>query len=277
MISIIIPMYNAEKYIARCLDSVLAQTYTDWEVIIVDDGSTDRSLRICRGYEERDERINWRSQRNRGVGSARNIGMKIAKGESIFFLDADDYLLPYTLDTFYKAWVENHFPIIVGSVVRVSPKGVLRNENLYFLYPELWKGPEKWHWIGYADRNGITEHVWDYLKTHNDYIISHCWGRLYERGFLECHNLQFPEGVKVGEDGAFNIRCLVYADCIMIINEPLYCFQIHKDSSSVVAINNDLLDLKPLQDALIDYFSSRVKASIIDLEKVTIAWGKKNG
>lgn len=90
MVSIIIPVYNVEKYLHICLDSVLAQTYTDYEVILVNDGSKDDSGKICEEYVKRDKRFSLISQDNKGLASARNTGIKAAKGKYIYFIDSDD-------------------------------------------------------------------------------------------------------------------------------------------------------------------------------------------
>ena len=92
MISVIIPVYNAEPYLNRCIDSVLASAYSDFEIILVNDGSTDCSPEICRAYAENDIRVVFLSQENRGVSSARNLGLEAARGEWIVFLDSDDFI-----------------------------------------------------------------------------------------------------------------------------------------------------------------------------------------
>lgn len=98
MISIVIPVYNVEKYLAECVDSVLAQTYTDWEAILVDDGATDSSGRMCDEYAKKDSRIRVIHRENGGLSAARNTGLNAARGEYVYFLDSDDYILPRTLE-----------------------------------------------------------------------------------------------------------------------------------------------------------------------------------
>lgn len=98
LVSVIIPVYNVEAYLTECIDSVLAQTYPDMEIILVDDGSTDASGKICDSYENQDSRITVIHQENRGLSEARNTGLDRAKGEYIYFLDSDDWILPETLE-----------------------------------------------------------------------------------------------------------------------------------------------------------------------------------
>ena len=98
MISVIIPVYNVEKYLAECVNSVLAQTYTDWEIILVDDGATDSSGAICDEYAAKDPRILVIHRENGGLSAARNTGLKAARGEYVYFLDSDDYIEPHSLE-----------------------------------------------------------------------------------------------------------------------------------------------------------------------------------
>lgn len=99
LISVIIPVYNVEKYLRQCIDSVLVQTYENFEIILVDDGSTDSSLQICEEYRNRDYRVSVYTQENGGQSRARNLGFKYAKGEYVYFLDSDDWILRHTLET----------------------------------------------------------------------------------------------------------------------------------------------------------------------------------
>lgn len=113
MISVIIPLYNKSKSICRCLDSVITQSYTDWECVIVDDGSTDDSSQLCKSYT--DNRIRYIYKENGGVSSARNKGFEEAKGDYVLFLDADDYLLPKGLEVLKQLVDKYNIPVAVGN------------------------------------------------------------------------------------------------------------------------------------------------------------------
>ena len=110
-ISIIIPVYNAEKYLAQCIESIIKQTYSNLEIIIINDGSTDRSLEICNFYKENDQRIVVFNQNNSGVSVARNKGLDISNGEFIMFVDADDWLNADFVESLYKV-CEEHVLVI---------------------------------------------------------------------------------------------------------------------------------------------------------------------
>ncbi len=242
MISVIIPVYNAEKFIGRAIQSVMRQTYTDFELIVIDDGSTDNSLTEIGKAKRHNTTVI--TQANAGVGAARNAGMKYANGDLIFFLDADDYIMPHALQTLYNEYEITKAPITVGGAFKQMPAGdIIKNTapismgNFRTLL---------------LSKNDISACVRAYLLTNDVYMVSHCWGRLYEKKFLDDHNIRFIN-TKVGEDGVFNITCLTIADEVAVINEPIYCFQMHNDSSSITAIKNDQHDLEPLQTALRTY------------------------
>ena len=116
MISVIIPIYNSEKYLSKCISSVLEQTYKDLELILVDDGSTDNSLNICNDFAERDSRIVVVHQKNAGVSAARNNGLKNAKGDFITFVDSDDYVENDWLELLFKAITEKNAEVAVCGI-----------------------------------------------------------------------------------------------------------------------------------------------------------------
>lgn len=260
MISIIMPVYNAEKYVGRAIESVLAQTYENYELIIVNDGSTDMSAEICKRYK--DKRIYSTTQPNRGVSAARNVGMLVARGELFLFLDADDYLKSCALQRLYAAHVDTGCSIAIGGVLRVAPEDKAYMDTSCF--------PSEVY-----DENKIGHRILNYLESLDDPVVSHCWGRLYSRSLIEANSIKFAEGIKVGEDGAFNIRCLTYAKYVAILKEPLYCFQTTKDSSSRKAIKERQMNLLPFQNALVYYFRIRVDSGMEELYNKTMAWGNR--
>ena len=130
-VSVILPVYNVEKYLKECLDSILNQTLQEIEVICVDDGSTDRSLEILREYEKKDKRVIVLTQENKGAGAARNKGLAIAKGEYLSFLDSDDFFASGMLEEAYRRCVEKKAQICVYQVLRYNEK---TKETVYKSY-----------------------------------------------------------------------------------------------------------------------------------------------
>ena len=117
-VSIIIPVYNVEKYLPKCLESVLGQTYADLEIICVDDGTPDRSAAVILSYAEKDRRINLISQENQGLSGARNTGINAATGKYIVFLDGDDWIDPETVETAVNKAEENNTDVVMWGYVR---------------------------------------------------------------------------------------------------------------------------------------------------------------
>ena len=120
LISVIVPVYKVEKYLNQCIESVLAQTYQNLEIILVDDGSPDRSGEICEEYAKKDTRIRVLHKSNGGLSTARNTGLQIISGAYIAFLDSDDYLAPDMYETLYRELIENDADIAVCGFVKIS-------------------------------------------------------------------------------------------------------------------------------------------------------------
>lgn len=180
IISVIVPVYNVEKFICRCIDSILAQTFTDWELILIDDGSKDASGRICDEYAAKVERIRVFHKENGGVSSARNLGLDHARGEWITFIDSDDYIE----ENFLKSFEGNlDADLIIGSAVSLdNEKGTFEvvsspSEGLY-IFPST-----------------ISSSLFSKSIFHSP------WGKLFRK---ECiGNLRFDTKMKTGEDTHF--------------------------------------------------------------------------
>ena len=124
LISIIIPVYNAEKYLRQCLDSIINQTYTNFEVLLVNDGSTDSSGMICQEYVENDSRFRYFEKENGGASSARNLGLERSGGAYITFIDSDDWVTPEYLEVLYTTLKENDVDISISSFKLFEPDGI---------------------------------------------------------------------------------------------------------------------------------------------------------
>ena len=131
MISIIVPIYNAELYLNRCIESILNQTFKDFELILVNDGSIDNSLNICNSYAKIDSRIKVIDKNNEGPGFSRNAGLKIAKGEYIGFVDSDDYISPLMYESMYKSAVKHQADIVQCGYIKVDEKGKVLTKSNY--------------------------------------------------------------------------------------------------------------------------------------------------
>lgn len=210
MVSIIIPIYNSEKYLRRCIDSVLWQTYLNWELLLVNDGSKDASLKICMEYAAKDSRIKLISKLNGGVSSARNKGIHLAQGEFICFIDSDDYIDKDMIMKLIIAMNESNTDIIICGIKRI-----IKTKEEIFISPSKIIHDKKDICLFVAD---------NYLK----WLISSPCGKLYKRSLLPA-NL-FNEEFSLGEDLQFNIEYFERINSMTIIDEPLYCYTTNNSS-----------------------------------------------
>ena len=231
-ISVIIPVYNAEKYLGECLDSVLSQTFVNLEIICVNDGSTDNSLDILREYAEKDNRITIINKQNQGAATARNAGLKKATGEYVIFFDSDDFMSERTLEELFKSSKENSTDIAIckannlnmhlGKIV--PNEQALINENIGF------------------------KKVFS-PKEHADYIFQFCigwpWNKLYKRDFILKNKLEF-QNLRQSNDTYFVLMSLALADKISIVDEALITHRYHDSSLEATRVKSPACFYKAL-------------------------------
>lgn len=221
-ISVIVPVYNAEQYLAACVDSLLAQTYADFEVLLVDDGSADSSPAICDRYAAADDRVRVIHQKNAGVGAARNAGLDVARGAYLAFVDADDTVLPDYLETLYRDITEQDVDIVYcncqefyhGQPVNMSGRRVLENRRI-------------------TDRNICYA---DMVGGRECYPIC-IWAALYRREQLR--SLRFTS-LPFGEDCVFNFDALTLAETVYLDTYAGYCYIRNDASATMAARKHDL-------------------------------------
>lgn len=198
--SVIVPVYNAEKYLKKCIESILNQTFTDFELILVNDGSQDRSRDICDEYAKKDSRISVIHKKNSGVSSARNAGIDIAKGEYISFIDSDDYVEKNYLHELYNTNVD---------MVICNMKYINKNfKSHYTLQSEK-----------YGQFNVDKEIIKEIIK--NRYISSAC-SKSYKREIIEENKIRFNTNISLGEDTMFVVDYIRYIEDIYISNAIVY-------------------------------------------------------
>ena len=205
LISVIIPAYNAERFIEQCLQSVCVQTLSDIEIIVVDDGSTDRTADIVREYAAKDSRITLISQQNRYAGAARNRGLAVAKGTYLSFLDADDFFEPSMLLSLYERAEESNADVVVCGSSHYD-------EQTHEVKP-----------IGFSLRFVEHDRVYsgvDLGKLLFRFCVGWPWDKLFRRSFVERHELQFQEQ-RTTNDAYFVFMALALSERIAFVDEPL--------------------------------------------------------
>jgi len=217
-VSIIIPIYKAEKYLQRCLDSVLMQTYKDIEIILVDDGSPDSCPLICDNYKKKDSRVKVIHSENYGQSVARNMGMELASGKYICFVDADDVLVDDSIQRLITIAEKGRFDIVGGNYFRVDEE-IKISSNSYS--------------SGEIDRYGCKEHRKRYNLFKTSSSFGYVWGKLYSSSFINKHKLRFDVANKVFmEDSLFNLKAFSFNPKYYVLNEPIYYYYIYESSTS---------------------------------------------
>ena len=199
LITIVIPVYNRGKTLHYCIDSVLSQTYQNWELILVDDGSSDSSSQICKEYAETDKRIKCFYQNNQGAGPARNKGIQEAAGDWISFLDSDDAIMPDHLLQVVKYGGSNDLVMVNHCHAR-------------YINGKLTKQDEYWKGIGNTQVSG-NEDIIDFIFSKMNpykYFIYCCWDKFFRRDIIERHNLLYPTDIPTGQDMYFVINYFKY-------------------------------------------------------------------
>lgn len=217
-ISMIMPIYNAEKRLEKSLDSILKQTYPNFELILINDGSTDQSLELCQNYIQTHDSIVLKSIENSGPGAARNIGLSYATGDYLSFVDADDFLEENFLEKMVEVITANDFDIVSSNYYQVDQKREVAKNN---------------YQTGIIDKYGteVEKKRYDLFKTSSSF--GYVWGKLYKRAFIEEHILRFSEERQVFlEDTLFNLKAISYAPDYYVLNEPLYNYNVYEGSVS---------------------------------------------
>ncbi len=188
--SIVIPIYNAEKYLRACLDSIVAQSYTDFEAIMIDDGSEDGSAAICKEYAERDHRFTYRYKENGGVSTARNAGIEIAKGEWMLFIDSDDVLLPDSLAIFSKMCSNAGTDMVMGTYILDS-----------YIPKECFKETQTFNLL--LDKNAVMELM---FLTHKYNYQGYVWNKAFRTSIIKENKLHFDTAIYFNEDRLFCVE-----------------------------------------------------------------------
>lgn len=213
MVSVIVPIYNTEAYLRECFHSIMIQSFDAIEVLMIDDGSTDRSPEICREFENTDRRFRYYRKENGGAGSARNYGIEKARGEYIAFVDSDDRIAEDYIEILYKMTEGGHYTIVQCGMTRVRDGKELK------LTPQP----------GRYDSKGFAELI---LKREiHVFLLITTATKLYDRQFIMDHDLRFDEQVTISEDCLFNTQFLLILDSIALTDYAGYYY--HQDHSTL--------------------------------------------
>lgn len=260
MISIIVPVYRVEKYLSECIDSILAQTFTDFELLLIDDGSPDQSGKICDNYASTDKRIRVIHKPNGGASSARNVGLELATGKYIAFVDADDSIAP----TMYEEMIalsEKHSVEAVLCAYTESSRAY-HPTQAETLPTNVVLSPSE-----------VERKILFSLFEQTRYLLT-VWNKLFLRRVIEAHSLRFPLQT-YSEDTLFNIAYFQQIQSAIYINKPLYRYRQNNQSITstyhagrfelFLKMRNIELELIPKYNFQVDlsFYNSRFIRSLI--------------
>lgn len=225
-ISVIVPVYNIEKYIGQCIESIIRQTYNKLQIILVDDGSTDSSGKICDIYERKDERITVIHQKNGGLSVARNVGLAAAEGELIGFVDGDDIIHPQMYQHLLTSMEKNGAQIVECCVCDMSESRDVDFSDKKYGSEEIYSGEE-------ALRKLLSINKREKCPR---YAV---WSKLYTKKIIGCE--KFPEGF-IHEDYCYDVKIFLKAERYVILKEELYFYRKREESITTSAFSNRDLD-----------------------------------
>jgi glycosyltransferase involved in cell wall biosynthesis len=218
LISVIVPVYNTERFLSYCIESILTQTYSNLELILVDDGSIDNSLKICREYEKHDTRVKVVLKSNSGVSDARNMGILNSSGDYISFVDADDILKEKALDILHREMIDNNVDMVFCNYeFDYSGNRVRKKARLSYGVYE----------ISLLRKRLIDD------GTMSGLLFGSVCTALYKRSIVKTHKIKFDSGIKHNEDGLFNLKYLQFCTTIKMLSDAyLYVYRAYDNSVS---------------------------------------------
>ena len=254
LVSVIVPVYNAEAYLKRCIESILSQTYQELDIILVEDGSTDRSSKICEEYAQLDRRIRVIHKMNSGSTGSRKKGLEEAKGSYIAFVDSDDWLEPIFIESLMKEMLKNEVDIIASGCIKEYsdhsevcynhiPEGVYRGDKLkQEIYPQML----------YHEGTFYTFGIQQYL-----------WNKIYRKEILYPCLMALDDNIYNGEDVACLYDCILHSKSIQLINVCYYHYRLHSSSITAKEDGNIFLNIAYLRCYMEQCFTQTESAEVM--------------
>ncbi|MFU0826973.1 MAG: Glyco-trans-2-like domain-containing protein [Lachnoclostridium sp.] len=240
LVSIIVPIYNSEKTLSRCIDSILNQTYKEFELILLNDGSTDSSGQICDMYAGKDRRIRVIHKENTGVSDTRNQGIAAAKGEYLQFVDSDDWITPDATELFVGAATEHQCDMVIADFYRVigervSHKGAIEQE-------------------GIMDRVSYATYM---MQKPADFYYGVLWNKFYKRSIVEKYQLKMDDSISWCEDFIFNLEYIRNIQAVYVMKIPVYYYV--KTKGSLVSQGKSVKKTIQMKRTVFAYYNNFYK------------------
>lgn len=253
--SIIVPVYNVSKYLRVCLDSIIAQQVTDYELILVDDGSQDNSGQICDEYAKSHSQIKVIHKQNGGLASARNAGLDVASGEWVLFVDSDDAVAVDMLNVLVNSINKHKSDLYVFNSRRMDEQGQLGSKQIFFAENKL---------TGIGTEKALLDYLEsDFLQYKSSW---EAWNRLYRRDIIEKNSLRFKNEKEImAEDYYFNLQYLLYIKSFYCVCNILYFYR--ENPNSLMSNNKAVTMLPRLTKLALLYYSDIEQRKLKDMKK----------
>ena len=246
-VSIILPVYNGEKTLARCMGSILNQTYRDFELLVVDDGSQDGSGMLCDQYAAKDARVRVIHQENAGVSAARNLAIAQAQGTYLQFVDCDDWITADATHALVQAAQEHDCDLVIADFYRVVGERVSHKGDI--------------DRSGVLDREEFAAYM---MENPADYYYGVLWNKLYRRDIVQGHNLKMEPQMRWCEDFMFNLEYLRHAERFFALQVPIYYYV--KTKSSLVSQSMSLGKVVRMKRLVFEYYNRFFKTVLDEAE-----------
>lgn len=246
-ISIIVPIYNAQKTLERCIDSILKQDYSDFELLLINDGSKDESGKICDAYAEQDSRVRVIHKENSGVSASRNLALKEAKGEYLQFLDADDWITPNATRLLVESLEQNCCDMVIADFYRVIGERLSHK--------------------GSIDEDGVlSREEFANLMMENpaDFYYGVLWNKLYKKSIIEKNSLCMNPKISWCEDFMFNLEYIRHCENIFVLQVPIYYYV--KTKGSLVSQSMSLAKTIKTKMMVFEYYTDFYKQVLTEEE-----------
>lgn len=254
-VSVIIPVYNCERYIEECIQSLLGQTLKECEFIFINDGSTDNTYNLLTKYEKLDKRIKLINQSNQGVSAARNNGLAVVSGEYIGFVDGDDTVDKDYFEKLYFTAIKNNIDI-VGCGWKEKNKEITRNIDIPFTKNKV------------LNKEFIKEIIYPALVESDS--LNAIWNKIYKSKLILSNNISFPIGIALGEDGRFNVSAFTYANNAFFLDYYGYYYRDVEGSATRNILEKDyfIRSLQVYEESIEQYDKWDIDSDVVKKFKV---------